>query len=211
MSDYLANHQQHPHLAQNDLLVYIHDYISKNMGKTMGDFGLPEPANVKTELDREKLLYGNRDTREALETSFDQIRINPTSTQEFEDAFDMVKSVEANGGGYCVITGGGGVGKTYLTTASVAYFRARNNMVRIAAPTALAATLHVGGMMFHDRFKLNIVETDKDEYTSFLNTPATSSPTTRVQGHLPRRGLRYASAEHQGRYKGAATRLRNLT
>ena len=169
MSDYLANQQQHPHLAQNDLLVYIHDYISKNTGKTMSDYGLPEPANIKTELDREKLLYGNRDTRDALEASFDQIRMNPTWTQEFEDAFDMVKSVEANGGGYCVITGGGGVGKTYLTTALVAYFRARNNIVRIAAPTALAATLHVGGMTFHDLFKLNIVETDKDEYTSFLN------------------------------------------
>jgi hypothetical protein len=50
----------------------------------------------------------------------------------------------------------------------VAYYRARNQ-VRIAAPTALAATLHVGGMTFHDLCKLNIVETDKDEYTSFLN------------------------------------------
>ena len=81
----------------------------------------------------------------------------------------MVKTVEANGGGYCVITGGGGVGKTYLTKALVAYYRARNQIVRIAAPTALAATLHVGGMTFHDLCKLNIVETDKDEYTSFLD------------------------------------------
>ncbi len=79
----------------------------------------------------------------------------------------MVKTV--NGGGYCVITGGGGVGKTHLSKALVAYYRARNQIVRIAAPTALAATLHVGGMTFHDLCKLNIVERDKDEYTSFLD------------------------------------------
>jgi GTPase SAR1 family protein len=169
MSDYLANNQQHPHLAQNELLVYIHDYISKNTGKTMSDYGLPEPANIKTELDRERSLYGNLDTREALQATFDQIRNNPSWTSEFEEAYDMVKTVEANGGGYCVITGGGGVGKTYLTKALVAYYRARNQIVRIAAPTALAATLHVGGMTFHDLCKLNIVETDKDEYTSFLD------------------------------------------
>ena len=94
MSDYLANHQQHPHLAQNDLLVYIHDYISKNTGKTMSDYGLPEPANIKTELDREKLLYGNHDTRDALEASFDQIRMNPTWTQELDDALRSIRHGE---------------------------------------------------------------------------------------------------------------------
>jgi hypothetical protein len=166
MSDYLAE-ERHPQKAFQKLLEYIHDYVTKNTSKTMQDYGLPDPPNVKSELDREELLYGSHATRALLHEAFTEMQKQWTT--EFYEAFAMTKRVEAAGGGYCVIKGGGGVGKTTLTAALIAYFRAQNNIVRIAAPTALAATLHPGGVTFHDLFKLNIVETDKDEYTSFLD------------------------------------------
>ena len=65
--------------------------------------------------------------------------------------------------------GSGGVGKTYLTTALATYFRAKGHIVRIAAPTALAATSYEGGMTLHDLFKLNVVKDSHEEYTSFVD------------------------------------------
>jgi hypothetical protein len=92
-------------------------------------------------------MYG--DPTERAKLAFRQVRESPTWNSEFESAFNMMNALMAQGGGFCVIEGAGGMGKTYLTNAMVKYFRAEGHIVRIAAPTALAATLYAGGMTLH--------------------------------------------------------------
>ncbi len=81
----------------------------------------------------------------------------------------MMNTLMAQGGGFCVIEGAGGMGRTYLTNAMVKYFRSEGHIVRIAAPTALAATLYAGGMTLHDLFKLNVVKSADDEFMGFVH------------------------------------------
>ena len=167
ISDFKIKNNNSDRRAFNELLLYIHDYISTNTSNTMETYGLEQPEDVKTELQRERHLYHDAQVQQDLAQEFENMRT--TWTLEFEAAFDMVQLVQQNGGGVCVIKGGGGVGKTYLTKGLVLYFRSRGLIVRIAAPTALAATLYEGGNTMHELFKLNIITTQDEEYTSFVD------------------------------------------
>jgi hypothetical protein len=114
-------------------------------------------------------MYGDPTEKAKLANEFRQVRESPTWNNEFESAFNMMNTLMAQGGGFCVIEGAGGMGKTYLTNAIVKYFRSEGHILRIAAPTALAATLYAGGMTLHDLFKLNVVKSADDEFMSFVH------------------------------------------
>jgi tRNA A37 threonylcarbamoyladenosine biosynthesis protein TsaE len=154
--------------AKQMLLQYIYDFITDNTSLTMEQLGLENPMDVRTELRREQLMYSDPTERAKLALEFQQIRDAPTWNAEFESAFAMLKTLDAQGGGFMAIEGAGGMGKTYLTNALVKHYRAEGRIARIAAPTALAATLYEGGMTLHDLFKLNVVKSADDEYVSFV-------------------------------------------
>ena len=80
---------------------HIYEFISDNTSLTMEKMGLPEPQNVTTELNRERLMYTT--VRRELMEQFTKIHEIPTWNIEFAAAFDMVRRVHAQGGGYCVI------------------------------------------------------------------------------------------------------------
>ena len=163
-SDYLQTTQSPP-MAKNMLLQYIYEFISENTSLTMEQIGLPLPQNVSTELNRERLLYQDVTMQRELMEQFNRIQQSPTWHDELAAAFAMVQNVQAQGGGHCLLQGSGGVGKTHFAKA----LRAQGQIVRIAAPTALAATLYDGGMTIHDLFKLNVVKERHEEYTSFIH------------------------------------------
>jgi hypothetical protein len=165
-SDYLEQCAT-PHLARNSLLEYIHDYISKNSTKRMRDFGLPEPENAKTELQMERLLYNDPQVRAKLHAKFEKQQ--ETWTAEFHAALAMIMDVRKRGGGFCAIFGAGGTGKTYLTTGLADCMRSQGEIVRIAAPTGLAATLYDGGVTMHELFKLLITQEADDEHGSTVD------------------------------------------
>jgi hypothetical protein len=154
-----------PHLARQKLLQYIYDFVCKNTSKTMQDYGLPAPRDAKTELQMERLKYDDPGVRQQLRSAFEQDKA--TWTAEFHTALATITDVHAKHGGFVVIEGAGGAGKTFLTKGLVNYFRSEGLIVRVAAPTGLAATLYEGGMTMHDLFKLPVLDNAADdEFTS---------------------------------------------
>jgi predicted ATPase len=134
----------------------------------MQDYGLPAPRDAKTELQMERLKYDDPTVRQQLRTAFE--RDKATWTAEFNTALATIIDVRAKHGGFVVIEGAGGAGKTFLTKGLVNYFRSEGLIVRVAAPTGLAATLYEGGMTMHDLFKLPVLDNAADdEFTSNVN------------------------------------------
>jgi hypothetical protein len=131
----------------------------------MHDYGLPAPRVAKTELQIERLKYDDPDVRQQLRMSFEQDKT--TWTAEFHTALATTKDVHAKHGGFVVIEGAGGAGKTFSDKRFGQLLSQRSLIVRVAAPTGLAATLYEGGMTMHDLFKLPVLgNAADDEFTS---------------------------------------------
>jgi hypothetical protein len=87
----------------------------------MQDYGLPAPRDAKTELQMERLKYDDPGVRQQLRSAFEQDKA--TWTAEFHTALATITDVHAKHGGFVVIEGAGGAGKTFLTKGLVNYFR----------------------------------------------------------------------------------------
>ena len=115
----------------------------------------------------ERLLYNDPDVRSRLRAKFEKQQ--ETWTAEFHAALAMIMDARKRGGGFCAIFGAGGTGKTYLTTGLADCMRSQGEIVRIAAPTGLAATLYDGGVTMHELFKLRITHDADDEHGSTVD------------------------------------------
>ena len=166
MMDFLEQSHHNAHQAYNMLLQDIQERLDANCGKANTDFGLPSPANARTELERELLKYDPLAEANKVATA----RASLTWTDEMEAIYRaVVAHLDANTGDVMFILGKAGVGKTTLNRILLSECRSRGSIGLVCAPTALAASLYASGMTCHEACKLSIVEDEQwDEYTSFL-------------------------------------------
>lgn len=77
-------------------------------------------------------------------------------------AFDtIIRKVESNNGGAFFIDGPGGIGKTFLYRALLAYIRLKGQIALAAAISGIATLLLPRGRTTHSRFKIPLDLTDR--------------------------------------------------
>jgi len=147
------------HAAWNDLLC---DFSSRfeSDGKNMKDYGLPQPAQMKTELEIERNKY---DIDEQLRI-YNKLCEDVPNTSEQQQIFnDIIFACEIKSTRIFYIQGQAGSGKSTLAKKIIAYCRSRNKLCAGCASTGLAATLYDGFETAQSLFKFPVIEDDERE------------------------------------------------
>ena len=137
--DYLHDIQpQNETLAYNKLLKNLYDRFA-NQDKELPTYGLPNPEDTDTLLQRHKLKYAPA----AQLILYNQLNARYQNNFEqqvfFDAAVNIVNSQTPNGKGkFIFLNGDAGTGKTFITKKLVAYFRAQGKTVGGCCSTGLA-------------------------------------------------------------------------
>jgi hypothetical protein len=139
--DYISRHRQgdNSRLALNDLLTDLAERM-KGDNKTLSDYGLPEPENVKTELEIERLKYDPA-FQAQLQQQLNSVQLNNPEQQEFFDsvAYEL-DNINPDKVIYIfLLNGPAGSGKSSLTQKIMAYARSKGH---IALDTAWLAAIN---------------------------------------------------------------------
>jgi hypothetical protein len=144
----------------NALLCDFQHIFAEN-NKSMSDFGLPEPNDYPSELEREKLKYSEVEQLNLFETLNHQFPNNNEQEQIFQIIKETLDSGESK---MFFIQGQGGCGKTMLAKKILAYTRSKGEIAVGCASTGLAATIYDDFYTAHDLFCYPVVEDgDEDE------------------------------------------------
>ena len=159
-------HQYNPpnhHAAWNDLLCDFSNRFESD-GKNMTDYGLPQPRNMKKELEIERHKY---DSNEQL-LYYNKLCDDVQNTVEQQEIFDeIINAVESKSTKIFYIQGQAGSGKTTLAKKIMAYCRSQQKLCAGCASTGLAASLYEGFETAHSLFKFPVIEDDERE----IDTP----------------------------------------
>jgi hypothetical protein len=144
----------------NALLCDLKHIFAENH-KSMSDFGLPEPNEYPSELERERLKYSQEEQSNLLET----LNRRFPNNDEQEEIFQKIRHVLDHGESHMFfIQGQGGCGKTMLAKKIMAYTRSKGHIAVGCASTGLAATIYDDFYTAHDLFCFPVVdEGDEDE------------------------------------------------
>lgn len=129
-------------------------------GKKLSDYGLPEPQNSTSELQRALLQYDPNDQLMLLQ------HLNNTipNTHEQQHAFDFIMNkINNKETSLIFIQGMGGSGKTTLAKKILAASRSAEILCLGCASTGLAATNYDNFDTAHGLFKYPVNEDDDDE------------------------------------------------
>lgn len=133
-------------LSLRELARYLEEY-----GKTLEDFGLPQPANTAPEVLHERLRWGGG--REELQQRVEEAK--ETFNPEQRAIFDEVDEAITNHQPLCLfIDGKAGRGKTFLVNAICDHVRSLGKIAIPTATSAHAARLYRGGRTTHSAFKV---------------------------------------------------------
>ena len=142
--------------AWNRCLQDLSDRL-ETLGRSMSDFGLPEPVRELTEVDRELLRWNRENCQQ-----FVDAHLSLLSPDEQRVIFDEVMDAVQNERPLLMyVDGRSGRGKTLLMKVITAAVRAQGKMVLCTATTGLAALNHEGGTTAHSMYKIPV--TDEDE------------------------------------------------
>jgi len=144
-------------------LYLIQEYL-KEFGKTLMEYGLPEPVlnwvvgqvRVTNPVMAEELAYDPRQEKE----NSDRMRaqLNPEQVSCFEEIIKAVEQYDCHPHGNrssgFFLQGAAGTGKTFLYNCLCSYLRAEGKIVLCVASSGIAAQLLPGGRTAHSRFKI---------------------------------------------------------
>ena len=138
-------------------LLHIQDELARTLGKTLVDYGLPEPdQGLAAELHIEAI----RLIRDQLETDLPALQEKlkaaiPTLNADQKIARNaIIDAYEAGNHGVFFIDGPGGTGKTYLENIILQSVRSKNDIALAVASSGIAALLLDKGWTAHSRFKI---------------------------------------------------------
>jgi len=136
------------------LSLKLHDF-----DKRLSDYGLPEPQNSTTELERALLQYDPNEQRILLE----HLNSITPNTNEQKHIFDYVMNeINNHNTSLIFIQGFGGSGKTTLAKKNLAASRSSGILCLGCASTGLAATNYENFDTAHGLFKYPVNEDDDD-------------------------------------------------
>jgi len=163
-NDYLYNYNPPNHRnAWNDLLCDFSIRFESD-GKNMVDYGLPQPAQIKSELEIERNKYDKLE-QEAL---YSDLCTQVPNTYEQQLIFDdIIFACENKLTRIFYVQGQAGSGKSTLAKKIIAYNRGRGRLCAGCASTGLAATIYEGFETAHSLFKFPVIEDDERE----IDTP----------------------------------------
>ena len=116
----------------------------ETMGRTMTDFGLPEPADDSTEVARERLRWDRRSCQQYLDAHLPLL----TPDEQRPIYEEVIEAVRLRRPLLMYVDGRSGRGKTLLMKVITAAVRAQGDIVLCSATTGLAALNHEGGTIF---------------------------------------------------------------
>ena len=132
----------------------------KDNDKRLSDYGLPEPKETETELERALLEYDPQ--QQAL--LLNQLNTATPNTVEQQSIFNQIMdSINNNQTSLYFIQGMGGSGKTTLAKKILAASRSKEVLCLGCASTGLAATNYDNFDTAHGLFKFPVTEEGEDE------------------------------------------------
>lgn len=136
----------------NEALVLLNNKVLSLCGKSIKEFGLPEPQQAG---DTTNLEYIRETTYNAADLAHYIGENVPKMTAEQKAIFlKILDSVEHNSGKAFFLDAPGGTGKTFLTNLLLAEVRSTKKIAIAVASSGIAATLLQGGKTAHSTFKL---------------------------------------------------------
>jgi hypothetical protein len=129
------------------------------LGKTLGDFNLPEPAVAVEQLERNRLI------QEELDYPIKQLgrqveEGSATLNNDQRRAYDaIVAAYEGDIGSLFFIDGPGGTGKTYLENLLLKKVQANGHIALAVASSSIAALLLEGARTAHSRLAIPLEPT----------------------------------------------------
>jgi len=171
--DFLHNYSPVNHRAAwNDLLCDLSRRFESD-GKSMMEYGLPEPVVMKTELEIERNKY-DKETQQQLYNKLCEEVPNTSEQQEIFD--DIVDAVTAKESKIYYVQGQAGSGKSTLAKKIMAYCRSKGMLCAGCASTGLAATIYDGFETAHSLFKFPVIEEDEREIDAPVECQLLRSP-----------------------------------
>ena len=157
--DYIFRHEQgdNSRLALNDLLTDLAERL-KGENKTLSSYGLPEPQNVKTELELEQLKYDATFQAQLLQQLNTSHPNNPEQQEVFDFIANELDNIDPDQPNYIFLNGPAGSGKSCLTQKIMAYARSKGHIALGTASTNLAATNFKDFTSFHYLFGIPVLE-----------------------------------------------------
>jgi hypothetical protein len=166
-TDFATNYDSYltsQRMADNDLL---HDLAERfaDQGKTLSQYGFPEPLEIKTELQKERVRYDPNEQVVLLRTlehespnNLEQQQIYDEIVEALNDDSDDVSDSEQ--GTIFFVQGQGGSGKTTLAKKLLALVRSKSHIALGCASTGLAATNFEDFYTAHALFCIPVIEDD---------------------------------------------------
>jgi hypothetical protein len=147
-------------LATNRSLQQISEWVQEN-GRTLSDFGLPEPHLPSTEVLAELLAYQPHQQALLLtaNSKYDQLNFEQKKIHNI-----IIKCVSLYQNDPLAlpppmfVEGKPGRGKTFLLDTIACFLRSQGSIVLIVGTSALAATLYEGGRTAHNLFKIPVTQ-----------------------------------------------------
>jgi hypothetical protein len=146
-------------LGMNNSLQVISNYL-REVGRTLSDFGLPEPLNHSPETLSELAAFATNLTQRVTDSQMMEQSLN----DEQRNFYDLILS--------CIyettqvrfhekvffLEGKPGRGKTFIVNALCSRLRCDGKIVLVVASSALAATLYERSRTAHNLFKIEVKE-----------------------------------------------------
>ena len=140
-------------------LLHIQDELATTLGKTLLDYGLPEPGQGPT---AELHIEAIRLIMDQLETDLPALQeklkvVIPTLNADLRIARDaIIDAYEAGNHGVFFTDGPGGTSKTYLENIILQSVRSKNDIALAVVSSGIAALLLDKGWTPHSRFKISL-------------------------------------------------------
>ena len=157
--DYILRRGQgnNSRLALNDLLTDLAERL-KGDNKTLTAYGLPEPQDIKTELQQERLKYDAAYQDQLLHQLNMSHPNNPEQQEVFDFIVDELDNINPEESSYIFLNGPAGSGKSCLAQKIMAYARSKGHIALGTASTNLAATNFKDFTSFHYLFGIPVLE-----------------------------------------------------
>ena len=129
----------------------------ETMGRTMTDFGLPEPDDDSTKVAREHLRWDRRSCQQYLDAHLPLL----TPDEQRPIYEEVIEAVRLRRSLLMYVDGRSGRGKTLLMKVITAAVRAQGDIVLCSATTGLAALNHEGGTTAHAIYKIPVTGSEE--------------------------------------------------
>ncbi|XP_044591468.1 ATP-dependent DNA helicase RRM3-like [Cotesia glomerata] len=141
-------------IVYNQCLILLEDIVTSMSGKSLLEFGLPEPLREQSNVinNRQYMNELAYDVSQLIEVvSVGVSKLNDDQKQVYDE---VLNSIDSNSGKLFFLDAPGGTGKTFLINLLLAKIRSRKNIAVAVASSGIAATLIDGGKTAHSAFKL---------------------------------------------------------